>query len=211
MPDIIVPLTNKTNWQILKFSKLPANEVEFTDQGLKVKVKKSSSPIIFPLERPTKIYGFKARGKILSGNLKISKKGIQGSKKADDFVFKLGLVQKGKETLSWMRRQVAASWVIKLFSLAPKGTGIKNIRFFNIVQYKEDVGKKRTHPLSDLLVEENVAAIIKESGEFKMQQSFTPPANDPIETLAVWLSVDGDETGSEYQVLIEDISLIQHN
>jgi hypothetical protein len=43
----VVPLNDGSGWQNLEFSKIPANQVSFSKQGLKVEVKKSASPLIF--------------------------------------------------------------------------------------------------------------------------------------------------------------------
>ena len=51
---IIVPF-DSTQWQDLKFSKIPSNKVTFSKTNLTVSVEKSASPLIFPLKKVAKL------------------------------------------------------------------------------------------------------------------------------------------------------------
>ena len=63
--------------------------------------------------------------------------------------------------------------------------------------------KKRKHPLSDLLFEERVQYIEGE-GEFTLEKEL----DQPMESLGIWLSTDGDDTGSEFELVITEMSII---
>lgn len=126
----------------------------------------------------------------------------QGEEKLDDYVFRIGLAEPGERTLNFVQRQLAAAWVRKLFELAPQGTGISKIHFFNVGADRMHIGRQRQHPLSDLIIEK-VVAVPRADGRF----DFVHALDRPLETIAVWLSSDGDDTASKFTVLVEQIEL----
>ena len=120
----------------------------------------------------------------------------------EDSILRFGFVGIGNQTLTGPQKWFAADWVKKLFSLAPKGTGLDKIYFFNVTNRSELNGKSRLHPKSDLLVE-TVFAQHEKEGVF----SFSKTLNSPIEAAAIWISIDGDDTQSEYETTISEIKL----
>jgi hypothetical protein len=92
--------------------------------------------------------------------------------------------------------------VRKLFELAPKGRGISRIQFFNVGADQGQIGRQRQHPISDLIFEKVVAAP-RADGRF----DFVHELEAPLETIAVWLSSDGDDSGSQFTVRVEQIEL----
>jgi hypothetical protein len=90
-----------------------------------------------------------------------------------------------------------------LFALAPEKGGISQIHFFNVGAESAHLGRRRQHPLSELMVE-TVVALPRADGRF----DFTHALQTPLETIAVWLSSDGDDTGSKFSVLVEEIVLL---
>ncbi|MGH8222734.1 MAG: hypothetical protein ACREQZ_07150 [Woeseiaceae bacterium] len=62
--------------------------------------------------------------------------------------------------------------------------------------------RERQHPLSELLAEK-VVAVPRADGRF----DFAYELGRPLDTVAVWLSSDGDDTGSRFTVLVERIEL----
>ena len=93
-------------------------------------------------------------------------------------------------------------WLKTLFDLAPEGDGISEVRFFNLATEASHVGARRRHPLSDLLFEE-VVTVPRADGTFAIDASF----DSPQRTLALWLSADGDDTGSTFTVRVKRIAL----
>lgn len=67
---------------------------------------------------------------------------------------------------------------------------------------QSQIGRRRQHPLSDLISEE-VVVTLRSDGRLDFAHSL----DRPLETLAIWLSSDGDDTGSTFTVLIEEIEL----
>lgn len=202
-----MPLKSAENWQNLSFSKIPSNQVEFTGDGIRVEVKKSASPLIFPLQSPKFIQGLKVKGQV-SHLIAFKDPLNQGEKGLDDCILRVGLVIPGEKKLNWATKLVAADWVKKLYSLAPEGSGIDHIYFLNLVQSEELKGNERTHPLSELIREKN-EWVIHGAGEFELSADFLKAKK----VAALWISIDGDDTGSQYTVDISNIefSLVEEN
>jgi hypothetical protein len=174
--------------------------VRFSPAGLQIMVDKSAMPLIYPLPSQVRVAAVRVRGRI-EGKLDVPAQ-RQGEKGFDDYAFRIGLVEPGERTLGFVQRPFAAAWVRKLFDLAPKGGGISHIRFYNVGADASQLGRRRQHPASELLLEE-VVAVPRPDGRFDFEHRLDPP----LATLALWLSTDGDDTGSRYTVWVEQIEL----
>lgn len=199
--SISVPLGEQTNWQVLQYSRIPPHKVQFTKAGLAMQVERSAMPLVHPLGKPFATKRVRVKGRV-EGTLNIPP-GRQGEEGYDDYVFRLGLVEPGKRTLGSVQRRFVADWVKKLYELAPPGSGISGIHFFNVAAEKNHLGKKRQHPLSDLIREE-VVALPRADGRFDFEHVLA----QPLQTIAVWLSSDGDDTKSTFTVRVEAIELL---
>lgn len=199
---ISIPLITPTNWEVLTYRNIKPNGVEFTKQGLKLSIDESASPVIYKLPQTEKIYEVFVEGRILSGQLRLQNPKDQGLSQSDDFILRMGLVVEGSKKLSWVQRVAAPAWIKRLHSVAPSGKGIDGIYFYEIAQEASLIGTRRTHPLSDLMKEEIVTSV-KADGSF----SFTKTLDTPLSVLGIWISSDGDDTKSKYDVLISNIEL----
>jgi hypothetical protein len=198
--SLSVPLSDQANWQVLQYSSLPPHQIRFSQAGLEMRVEGSAMPLIYPLSELMRVTGIRVKGRI-EGSLRVPPE-RQGEEKFDDYAFRIGLVEPGERTLNFVQRRLAASWVRKLFDLAPKGSGISGIHFFNVGTQKAQIGRQRQHPLSEL-IQERVVAVPRPDGRFDFAYSLQRPR----ETIAVWLSSDGDDSGSKFTVLVEQIEL----
>lgn len=197
---IEVPLNDTKGWQFLHYRKIPQNAFHATPAGLEIGVTNSAAPAVFPLTKAVEVTELRFRGKF-AGVLRMPP-GKQGEKGYDDYTLRVGLVESGSRTLNWREKAVAADWVKKLFSLAPKGTGVSRIGFFNLGTDSKQVGQTRTHPLSDL-IQETVLAVPDADGRFAVTNRFARP----LKVLAVWIACDGDDTKSSFKVLLERVEL----
>jgi len=191
----LVPL-EEASWVVLSYNKIPANKVSFENSSLVVKVSKSAGPVVHKLKVPKKISGF-----VVSGHFKGQKK-LEANEFDEDSILRIGLVAVGKQNLSWTKKLFAADWVKKLFALAPEGSGLDKIHFFNLTNRTELVSKSRAHPKSDLIAE-NISLHFDKQGAFQFVKEL--PAS--IEVAAIWISVDGDDTGSEFETALSSIQL----
>lgn len=195
-----VPLQQADGWQQLTFNGIKANQVSFGEQGMRVDVNQSASPLIYPFAEALNAEEISATLEF-TGDVRLDGK-LQGDKGADDFAFRLGLVVAGDRRLNFLQRSIAAGWIKTLYGMAADGTGIRNIEFYNIYSDKRLAGNSREHPLSDLMVEHFITER-PENGELEL--TFKPELSSPV--LALWISIDGDDTKSSYSVLLKNLSL----
>ena len=199
----VVPFQSE-KWHSLKYGSIPASEVLFNPDHINIKVRSSAAPLIYPMaHNPLSIKEVSIKG-IVSSLLDISPAEKQGEKGFDDFNLRLGLVLLGKERLSWYQKAVAADWVKQMFALAPKDQGIDRIYFLNGVLSSNLINKKRTHPLSKY-IEEHYVWLMNQKGSFDYTYIF----DEPKKTGALWISADGDDTGSNFDLKIEGIELVE--
>lgn len=196
-----LPLQQQDRWQVLEYSSLPANRVEFGASGMTVGVSRSASPIIYPLPDSRPVRAVEVRGE-LSELLNLGGK-VQGPAGADDYCLKIGLVLAGDKTLNFFERLASPRWIRTLYALAPEGSGIDHILFLNAVQGEHLLGNQRQHPLSSLIHERNVW-LVDRSGPFELRYELETPR----EVVAVWISIDGDDSASDFTVLIRNLVLI---
>lgn len=190
-----VPL-KENEWVVLSYDKIPANQVSFAGDQLTIKVKKSAGPIVHKLSPARKISEVIVRGKVTGV------KQLETGPFDEDSSLRLGLVAVGTQTLSGPKRWFAADWVKKLFALAPEGTGLDKIYFYNLTNRQDFLGKQRAHPKSDL-IDEKVVGIVEADGKFQLKQLNSVPTL----AAALWISVDGDDTKSEFETAISEIQL----
>lgn len=195
-----VPLQQMNDWQLLRYSGIAPNQISFAHEGMTVKVMGSASPIIYPLNEARLVRRIEVTGTLYELLTLDAEK--QGLKDNDDFSLKIGLVVAGDKTLNGMQKLFTADWVRRLFALAPEGGGIDSIYFLNAVQASSRLGQQRQHPLSDLFYENNVWLLDK-PGDFAM----THTLNKPRKVIAIWLSIDGDDSRSNYSTLIKSLHL----
>ena len=196
-----IAVSDLQRWTSLSFSSIPANTVSVEDGNLHISVNKSASPLVYKLGEPLAVMSLAVKAR-WSGKLNIPQDAVQGEAGADDFILKLGIVEAGDRTLNWLQRRIAADWIRQLFKLAPKGTGVERINFLSTTQQQNLLGSRRTHPLNDLLYETRIA-YLESPGEFEMVYEF----EEPVVVLGLWISADGDDTGSSFDLSIERITL----
>ena len=199
--SVAIPSEDDEGWQLLHYSKIPPHGVDFSPLGLRIQVDHSAAPLVYPLLAPITVSRLTVRGRV-DGDLRVAPQ-RQGEEGFDDYVFRAGLVLTGSRRLGFFRRMFAPSWVKRLYALALPSQGLSKVRFFNIGTDPDQIGQSRVHPLSDL-IEEEVVAVLRADGTFELDVPLIPP----VEAVAVWLSSDGDDTGSVFTVLVERITLL---
>jgi len=196
-----IPVSDLQRWTALSYRSIPANSASVEDGNLHISVNESASPLVYKLDEPLAVISLVVKAR-WSGKLNIPQGAVQGEAGADDFILKLGIVEAGDRTLNWLQRRIAANWIQQLFKLAPKGTGVERINFLSTTQQQKLLGSRRTHPLNDLLYETRVT-FLESPGEFEMVYQF----EGPVVVLGLWISSDGDDTGSSFDLTVERITL----
>lgn len=197
----MVPLDSAAGWEVLNFSRIPPNEVTFGAAGLRIDVRRSAGPVVYPLAAPVTVSRVKARG-FVSQPLALSAPGVQGQSGSDDYAVRVGLVEAGTRRLGRIQRVAAAAWVKRLFALAPVGAGISQVRFLNVAEPGGPIGVARRHPASDLLYEQ-VVTTLDAQRRFVIDHQL----ERPTQVVALWLSSDGDDTASTFSVTLEQLEL----
>lgn len=201
MATLVIPIGQSDGWRQEEYSKTPKNEVSFSNAGLLIQVNKSASPLIHPLNSRLRIIGFKVRGEFkgLPNFPDVSKQGEKGS---DDYPLRIGFIVPGEKRLTAFKKMFASAWVRHLYDAVPPGAGLDHIQFFDVTQNPNQVGNSRNHPSSDLMREDFIA-LAKVPGPFELEHVL----KQPLETVALWISIDGDDTKSKFDVLISELEL----
>ena len=92
---VVIPINDGSNWQVLSFSKIPQNKVEFKADGMSIDVKSSAGPIVYPLKSAVMVNEVELELEV-DGKIKLDPKKVQGEKGFDDYLFRVGLVLEGK-------------------------------------------------------------------------------------------------------------------
>ncbi len=188
------------DWQVLGYGRIPVNEVRFDDDGMQVSVDRSASAIVCPLETIGRFQRLHIDADI-TGSVDLGGK-PQGSKGADDFRLRVGLVYAGDKTLNFLQRSIAPKWIKTLYALAPEGAGISRVEFYNTWQDPDLDGLERPHPTTDIWREHFVLQT-DENG--RIEQSVAVPSDADV--VAIWISTDGDDTDSSFRVQINSLML----
>lgn len=198
---IIIPL-NVNHWKQFEFRSIKPNVVTTTNQNgdhLKISVSESASPLIYKFEKSKKIKSISVEATLLSGDLNLH--GIsQGDSGADDFILRVGLVAKGNQQLNFLQKLVAPIWVKELHKLGKDSTGIEKIYFYN-VSSGDLSWQERTHPKTRLISEK----IIKKIDGNKIEFTLIPDTKK--EYLGLWISSDGDDSKSSFEIQIDKIMI----
>jgi len=201
---VSVPMQlDNQHWQALEYRSIPANRVTQLEQGLKIQVDASASPLIYVFDEAKTINEVSVMGMI--GQLPVIPPGlVQGEKGADDFPFRLGLVLEGDKTLSLAQELFAAQWVKILFNLAPEASGIDHIMFLNLANsgLASSFAAKREHPDGNGLYTELIVERVFAEQNFNINYALPMPER----VIALWISADGDDTGSKYALTVNSIS-----
>lgn len=197
---VAIPLGAPQDWQNLNFKSLPANQVHFTSSGLDIKVEKSSSPLVYKLKKPTSVKGFTAEIEFLSGALN-----NPTDKWPEDAYLRLGFVVPGARKLGALERMMAADWVKQLFNLAPAESGIDKIYFYDLTSPVAIALQTRSIPKSKGLMQEN---LVQTRPPLAKTMTFHHEFLKPLTTLALWISCDGDDSQSSFELRIKSLTLI---
>lgn len=212
MAMIAIPMGTSDGWLELKFSKIKPNVIERSESGTLVKVDGSASPLIHGFGGIKAVDGIAAEIEITGSiNQLESWKSFE-----EDSFLRIGLVAEGPEKLGTMGSLFAPEWVKRMFALAPKGHGLDKIYFYSVTSRNELIGKSRQHPKSKFMHEEysflapNPAVPTVASSDKLLIKpvsvSISKKFATPIAAAGIWLSIDGDDSKSKFEVKIKSLS-----
>lgn len=192
---LVIPTDQINLWNQLQYGKIPAHQFFVENKELVIQVKASASPLVYVLPKVQLVSGFQVELAI-DGQMNPQKTGFE-----EDSYLRFGLVATGDKKLNAFQKALAPDWIKKLFALSPKGYGLDKIYFFNLGHDPALIHQSRNHPQSELIFEKIVQTRKKDQKIFEYQ------LEKPISTAALWLSVDGDDTKSNYTLRIKNIKI----
>ncbi|MGV3756035.1 MAG: hypothetical protein ACO1QS_11685 [Verrucomicrobiota bacterium] len=198
--QLSLPLSKPDKWHLVVYDKLPANRLIHRSDYLEIQVNGSAGPILHVLPEIQRVKAIRVKGRY-EGNLRMPV-GKQGLKDFDDYVLRVGLVEPGPHKLNRLQRAAAPEWLKTVESLT-QPYGVERVHFFNVAQEPTAIGTHRIHPQSKLIEESIVAAV-----SVQHRTDFEVELKTPSPTVAIWLSADGDDTGSSFKLVIEEIQLM---
>ena len=187
-----------SKWYKVKYAKIKTNTFRQAENGLQVSVNNSSSALVYKFDKPVSIKEVNIEAE-LKGKINYGQK-IPGSKQADDFPLRLGLILKGKNKLNFFQKAIAPNWLTELNEISSSTGGLDKV--YSLIFYTEKPNfEKREHPLSSYFFEVIGGKFV--NSKLTEKYSFS----EEKEIIGLWLSSDGDDTHSSYDVIIEDITI----
>lgn len=186
---------DSTQWLRLKYRQIPPTIYLLENGRMKISVKSSASPIIYIFSEPRKIRRLYVRGNI-------SKLPLLSN--ADDFLLRIGPAISGEKRLSFFERLAAPNWIRSLDEIAKaKKLGFGHLDLGVISSRNPPAWKNRVHPQSDL-IRETAMISLAVPGEFSFEQNYTKEL--PL-SLGIWIGSDGDDSKTEFNLTIEELSI----
>ena len=198
----------ESNYTHIQFGRIKANQYEFEDRVLKVKVDSSASFLMKAFEsvKPVKQVTFKWRSDRLP---KVSDAVHEKQKAGDDAVFKVGLLLKADNELDnpflpmWMR-QVKSLLNYSSENMIYLVAGSKNV-----------AGEQWPNPYNNRVTmiamsEANIESKLESKIDGEFEEGWHHASyrfGEELEVVAIWLMADGDNTGSSFTSFVKDIRI----
>lgn len=194
-----VPFSKKS-WDIIEYRNIKPNQTSFKSNEAHIKIDHSAGSIIHTLKKPTLIKNLKLDFSH-KGNLRSNL--TQGSDGFDDYLLRVGIIYEGDKTLNFFERRFAADWLVKVFDKAPKGSGLSQIRFYNVISDKRIINKERVSPASKYMYEVFKFPSYKDSNSIKIDLDL----DTTKKVIAIWLCFDGDDSKSQVELMLSNLIL----
>ncbi len=189
---------NIEKWVHTPYKKNQSHSISSQDNAMLIEVRGSAGFLATPLSEPSQVREISIRG-AFSGNLDLGGE-MQGDSDADDFALRVGLIYSGERKLSWLQKRLAPKWLQDAFEFAPTDdAGIGRIVFYNFYSDQRLSGSQRIHPKLDLIEERFI-------DEIKPNFDYTFSIDGQEDVLGFWISTDGDDTGSNFDLTINEFS-----
>jgi hypothetical protein len=198
---ILIPLESG-KWMDLKYSKIPKHKLQFKDKSLIIEVNESASPLIHILEKEKLVTN-------LSLTLKLDQANLDELEmlKTDDYIFRVGLITSGSVTLNFFTRMAASEWLKQLFKKADHFKGVGGVHFC-AVSLDKDYLTKSAYKMKDLkYFGLKIKTEFKSHISYGLSQSVYCEWPNALNTIGVWISVDGDGSKSKFKLKLDNLSL----
>ena len=197
-PATEIPLQSSEGWSQMAFRDIRPNEVRFTENGLVVEVKGSSSPLIYKLPVGTTATIVEYAGNVSS--LPKPAASAEEEFERDDYPLRVGLIVEGNEGPNWLERVFAPRWLLD----AVKQIGerpFSRVEFLTLAQ-RIPAGDRRQHPGTKYISQEVVGQLAV-AGDFQIRHDVR--ATLPI--AGIWVHCDGDASDARFVVTVKSLRI----
>ena len=194
-PEEIISL-QENDLEHIQFAKIKTNRITYHNKFLQIDVEDSASFLLIPFVTVKKIkkVSFEWQSE---GSPKVKNSQHEQERKGDDAVFKLGLLLLSDEqpfhpfASSWMKR------VDKLLNYPSEKM------IYLVADAKHKAGEQWISPYNKRVTMIAVKSIVNKQGWYQASYQF----EQPMDTVALWLMADGDNTHSRFTSRIKNIKI----
>ncbi len=191
--DSALPWLKQSNQHVVDFNDIPKTQYEFKPGILEARVDKSSSALVFPLEKPIQVKSvsikWSRQGTIKRSADKVDEK----SKAGDDAWFRLGLIIAGPAP---MIPFFAPAWIKRLKEVM---TLSSNQMIYFIAGSLQDAGAVWPSPYTDSIIYSAMSNQDQGDGWWVSQGALKKEQ----QVVGFWIMADGDNTGSQFTTLLD--------
>lgn len=228
-----VPLNQDRNWTLLEFNKIPANAIVFEEKSLKVSVKSSASPLIYKLPQEMRVQGFSWKVQVI-GKLAPQNEGFPedfpmrlglvavGENRisrvhrwvAADWVkklFDLSPPNKGLDKIYFYNLATSPQWLAKS-RLHPKSDLMHEHVVASLGENEnanpnDKTNKDPNNSQNNSQNDGHNKRPNKSPNENEFLSIFQYKLENPVPVSALWISIDGDDTKSQFTLKILELNL----
>jgi hypothetical protein len=198
LPATEIPVDRGEGWSQIAFRDIRPNEVRFTENGLVIEVKSSSSPLLYPLPPGTQVRILEWTGHVSSLPKPAASEAEEVAR--DDYPLRVGLIVEGDDGPGWVERMFAPRWLlgaIKQIGERP----FSRVEFLTLSQ-RLPVGDRRKHP-STRYISQEVVGQLTVAGHFQIRHDLR--ARLPVS--ALWVHADGDASEGRFVVTLKSLRI----
>lgn len=197
-PAVEIPLTSPDGWSQMAFRDIRPNETRFTDNGLVIEVKGSSSPLIYKLPPGSAVTIVEWAGSVSS--LPKPASTAEEEYERDDYPLRVGLIVEGDDGPGWLERVFAPRWLLD----AVKQLGdrpFSRVEFLTLAQ-RIPVGERRQNPATKYVSQEVVGQLAV-AGGFQIRHDM----RSTLPVAGLWVHADGDASDARFVVTLKSLRI----
>jgi hypothetical protein len=198
LPATEIPLDRAEGWSQIAFRDIRPNEVRFTENGLVIEVKSSSSPLIYPLPPGTQVGILEWTGHVSSLPKPAASEDDEFAR--DDYPLRVGLIVEGDDGPGWVERMFAPRWLLDAIQQIGERP-FSRVEFLTLSQ-RIPVGDRRRHP-NTRYVSQEVVGQLAVAGDFQIRHDLR--ARLPVSGL--WVHADGDASEGRFVVTLKSLRI----
>lgn len=184
----------------ITFKRIPANQFNVSENGLRIQVNSSASFMLYPFSRSKNITGADFRWRSSRDHLATDRQ-TEESTAGDDALLRIGLLIAGAEAS--FENPLAPAWTRKVRQALPEPS---NHLLYLIVGSRHQAGEQWLSPYSDKVTMIAVASQPYKDGWQQASYRFKTAKK----VVGLWIMADGDNTRSRFTTELEQLILHVH-